>query len=68
VHDDPGHFNSPVRDAMTSRLETLPASASLEDVFNVLERGRVALILDGDHFAGLITRTDLINHLRRKVQ
>jgi cystathionine beta-synthase len=68
VHADPEHFKSPVRDAMSSRLETLPASASLEDVFQVLERGKVAIVMDGGHFAGLITRTDLINHLRRKVQ
>ncbi len=68
VQADPDHFQSPVRNAMTSRLETLEASASLEDVFDVLERGKVALILEDGHFEGLITRTDLINHLRRKVQ
>ena len=27
------------------------------------EPGRVAIVLDGEKFVGLITRTDLINHL-----
>jgi cystathionine beta-synthase len=68
VQKDPRHFREPVRSAMTSRLETLPASASLDDVVGVLERGMVALIVENGAFVGLITRTDLINHLRRKLQ
>ena len=68
VQSDPEHFKSAVRAAMTSRLETLPVTASFEDVRDILERGKVALVMDGEQFAGLITRTDLINHLRRKVQ
>jgi cystathionine beta-synthase len=68
VHADPACFRAPVRTAMTSRLETLSADASLQNVFDILERGKVALIMDADSFAGLITRTDLINHLRRKLQ
>lgn len=32
VQKDPEHFHQPVRSAMTTRLETLPVSASLEDV------------------------------------
>lgn len=68
VHADPARFREPVRSSMTSRLETLSADASLEDVFSVLDRGKVAMIMDHDDFVGLITRTDLINHLRRKLQ
>ena len=29
------------------------------------DRNEVAIIFDGDEFVGLITRIDLINHLRR---
>ncbi len=71
VHADPSRFHEPVRTGMTSRLETLSADCALEDVFDVLERGKVAMIVDHsqqDAFIGLITRTDLINHLRRKLQ
>ncbi len=68
VHTDPARFREPVRHSMTSRLETLSVDASLEDVFDILERGKVALVMEQAHFLGLITRTDLINHLRRKLQ
>jgi cystathionine beta-synthase len=68
AHEDPEHFRAPVQRAMTSRIETLQASASLANVFDVLERGKVALIMDDGRFAGLITRSDLINYLRRKLQ
>ncbi len=68
VRRDPECFHEPVRSAMTSRLETLPVTASLEDVVGVLERGLVALIVADGNFVGLITRTDLITHLRRKLK
>ena len=68
VHNDPACFREPVRTAMVSRLETLSVEASLADVFDILERGKVALVMDDGQFVGLITRTDLINHLRRKLQ
>lgn len=66
LHANADSFKSPVSTAMTSRLETLPLTASLADVFEILERGKVAIVLEGDSFAGLITRSDLINYLRRK--
>jgi len=31
-----------------------------------LDRGLVAIIAEGDAFYGLITRFDLLNHLRKK--
>jgi len=66
VHEDASRFHSPVRNAMTSRLETISANASIDSVYGILDRGLVALVTDGDAFAGLITRSDLLNHLRRK--
>lgn len=68
LHGDPSRFRQPVRSAMSSRLETLPPTASLEQVIATLDSGRVALIMDGDDFVGLITRTDLLNHLRRRLK
>ena len=40
--------------------------ASLE-VEAVLDRGLVAIVADASGFHGLITRVDLLNHLRRSV-
>lgn len=67
VHGDPARFRQPVRTAMTSRLETLPHTASLDEVTRILDAGKVALIMQDDRFLGLITRTDLLNQLRRRL-
>ncbi|HWX16853.1 MAG TPA: CBS domain-containing protein, partial [Chthoniobacterales bacterium] len=64
VHRDSMHFNDPVKNAMTDRLETLPPKAKINDLLEVFDRGRVAIVMDGDKFLGLITRTDLLSYLR----
>ncbi|MBN9252748.1 MAG: CBS domain-containing protein, partial [Mesorhizobium sp.] len=58
-------FNAPVSSAMTSELHTLQANQSLDALLPVFDRNEVAIIFDGDEFVGLVTRIDLINHLRR---
>jgi cystathionine beta-synthase len=65
VHRDPTHFNGAVRDAMTDKLETLPPNANFNNLLEVFDRGRVAIVMDGDKFLGLITRSDLLSYLRR---
>ena len=64
VHADPQHFRSVVRSAMTDRLETLSPAAGIDDLLQVFDRGRVAIVMDGDRFLGLITRSDLLSYLR----
>lgn len=58
-------FGSPVATAMTADLHTLQTSQTLDALLPVFERNEVAIVFDGDEFFGLITRVDLINHLRR---
>lgn len=65
VHRDSTHFNDPVQNAMTDKLETLPPTAKINDLLEVFDRGRVAIVMDGGKFLGLITRTDLLSYLRR---
>ncbi|MYK60215.1 MAG: CBS domain-containing protein, partial [Rhodospirillaceae bacterium] len=60
-----GNFGDPVSGAMTTRLETLPPGASLADVKATFDKGFVALIRDESQYWGLVTRTDLLNWLRR---
>jgi cystathionine beta-synthase len=67
VHRDSTHFNDVVRNAMTDRLETLPPTSKINDLLEVFDRGRVAIVMDGDKFLGLITRTDLLSYLRLKM-
>jgi cystathionine beta-synthase len=65
VHRDPKLFTTPVRDAMTTRLETIAPGESIARLEEILDRGLVAIVADGSGFHGLITRFDLLNHLRR---
>ena len=64
VHRDSTHFKDPVQSAMTDRLESMPPNAKINDLLEVFDRGRVAIVMDGDKFLGLITRTDLLCYLR----
>jgi cystathionine beta-synthase len=64
VHRDPSHFNGLVKNAMTSRLETLSPKATIKDLLDVFDRGRVAIVMDDDKFLGLVTRSDLLSYLR----
>ncbi len=58
-------FKRPVSTAMTAKLNTLQAAERLDALIPVFERDEVAIVMDGREFLGLITRVDLINHLRR---
>ncbi|QOL49535.1 pyridoxal-phosphate dependent enzyme [Massilia litorea] len=62
---EPTRFKTPVARTMTRTLQTLAPSASMAQLRDILDRGLTAVIQDGDHFYGLITRFDLLNHLRR---
>jgi hypothetical protein len=33
-------------------------------LLDVFDRGRVAIVMEGDKFLGLVTRTDLLSYLR----
>ena len=56
-------FAKPVSSAMTRDLDTVQVGESLDALIPLFDRDRVAIVLDGERFVGLITRTDLINHL-----
>ncbi|HEY4187759.1 MAG TPA: pyridoxal-phosphate dependent enzyme [Polyangia bacterium] len=65
---DPGAFRHPVRDYMTPRLVTVEPSASVEALLPIFDRGMVAIVVEAGHFLGLITRIDMLNHLRRQAK
>jgi cystathionine beta-synthase len=67
VYDNPGHFRELVTEAMESELVTVPRDAPIEKLMEVFKRGMVAIVMDGDEFLGLITRSDLLNWLRRRM-
>jgi cystathionine beta-synthase len=57
-------FRECVKSAMTTKLRTVQSSDKLSALPPLFERNEVAIVLDGEKFVGLITRVDLINHLR----
>jgi cystathionine beta-synthase len=59
-------FAKKVASAMTAKLSTLQASESLEALLPLFQRDEVALVLEGREYLGLVTRIDLIEHLRRR--
>ena len=68
VATDPAHFSDLVSNTMSRAIETLPPNAGLDALRRMLDRGLVAVIVENGRFHGLITRFDLLNHLRRNVQ
>ncbi len=62
------HFKDPVRKHMSTRLETVAPSAAMQDVLRILDHGHVPIVADGTRFYGLITKIDILNSLRRKLQ
>jgi len=65
VQEDAARYGEPVSQAMSTRLHTLPPDADVATLRQVLDSGLVAIVADGSGFHGLITRFDLLNHLRK---
>jgi len=65
VTNEASRFQTLVGQTMTTQLQTLAPGASMAQLREILDRGLTAVVQDGAHFYGLITRFDLLNHLRR---
>jgi tRNA nucleotidyltransferase (CCA-adding enzyme) len=63
IHHNLGSF--PVSDYMTTDIKTLPLSATLADIEELIieRRQRLIPIIHEQHLEGVITRTDLLNML-----
>jgi cystathionine beta-synthase len=68
VYGDESRFRDPVSTAMVSKLDKIDVRSPIESLLPVFDRGHVAIVVDGEKFLGLITRIDLLNYLRRRVQ
>ncbi|MDQ3523991.1 MAG: pyridoxal-phosphate dependent enzyme [Chloroflexota bacterium] len=68
VYADEDRFRDPVVTAMATKLDFMDVNSSIEALLPVFDRGQVAIVVDGERFLGLITRIDLLNYLRRRVQ
>jgi cystathionine beta-synthase len=63
----PERFNEPVSKAMTSTFLRVDKSTSINNLVAMLEVRSSAAVMDGEKFIGLITRSDVLNYLRRQV-
>jgi cystathionine beta-synthase len=63
---DPARLSRPVREVMAARLETVAPSTPLEALAPLFAEGLVPIVMDGDRFVGLVTRMDVLGHLRRR--
>jgi cystathionine beta-synthase len=66
--EDEGRLRGPVREVMTTRLRTVPVTAPLADLFPLFEEGVVPIVVEGEELVGLVTRIDVLNHLRRRLR
>lgn len=64
----PSKLKGRVSEVMSKRLQTVDVSASVESLVPLLDQGYVPIVLDGSTFIGLVTRIDLLNYLRRRVE
>lgn len=67
VYEKPANFRNAVTTAMVENVQTVSYRSQLADLLPIFDKGNVPVVVDGDRFLGLITRMDLINHLRRNM-
>ena len=67
VTKDQAAFSNKVTEIMTDKLDILQVDASNEELLAILSEGKVAIIYEKDKFIGFITKVDLINHYRNKL-
>lgn len=64
----PERFAQPVRNAMNSTFLRVDKETSINNLVAMLEVRSSAAVMDGETFLGLITRSDVLNYLRRQVR
>ena len=67
VFGDPKLMTAPVEQAMESAFIQLDKNTSVNNLVAMLHVQPYAAIMDGDEFLGLITRSDVLNYLRRQM-
>ena len=67
VFGKPELMNAPVKDAMQTAFIQLEKDTSINNLVAMLSVQPYAAVMDGDEFIGLITRSDVLNHLRKQL-
>ena len=68
VHNDKDNFSNPVSEFMTSNVSTMSPTDSIDTLVPLFKEDKVAIVIDeDDSFLGLVTKIDLILHLRKQL-
>ena len=67
VYGRPELMNSPVADSMQTAFIKLEKDSTVNNLVSMLQVQPYAAIMDGEEFLGLITRSDVLNYLRRQM-
>ena len=67
VYGKPELMTAPVQEAMESAFIKLNRTESVNNLVAMLRVQPYAAIMDGSEFLGLITRSDVLNYLRRQI-
>ncbi len=59
-------LETPVGEVMSKSLSKIQVRSDTSELIKIFEDGKVALAYDGNKFAGIITRVDVLNYLRNK--
>jgi cystathionine beta-synthase len=66
VFGKPDLLDAPVKSAMQTAFIKLDKNTSINNLVAMLHVQPYAAVMDGDQFMGLITRSDVLNHLRKQ--
>ncbi len=66
VYQDPEAFRMPVCQFMITDLQVVNVKSPIGELMPIFEQDKVAIVMEGEHFLGIITRIDLINYLRHR--
>lgn len=67
VYGKPELLNAPVREAMQTAFLSVQKDTSRKNLVSMLVVTPYAAVMDDEHFLGLITRADVLNHLRKQI-
>ena len=67
VSKNQGTFSDEVERHMIQQLDVLQYNASEDELIRILSEGKVAIIYNEDTFIGFITKVDLINYYRNRL-
>ncbi|MFT5505789.1 MAG: cystathionine beta-synthase [Gammaproteobacteria bacterium] len=65
IYEDDDNFQKKVSSVMVTSLEVVTPGAGIDEILALFKEDKIAIVADDDTFYGLITKIDLINHLRK---